>query len=454
MRNKTKKNIILVIAVLVVGAALILNIFISRPNTTRSYSVLKEIKKVYFSESDIPPENLIAFKDYINSPDPNGYVQALNLPNPIYKFYGICGLIRLHHKMMSTQLANLLVNETGVTMVNNGAEQSGTLADATLRLVTDMPKWLVGQKYDGFYVEIAESLSMAFGSNYAANNKAYRNSLISLITQTNPTLLKELYAKLNIEEPYSSKTYDEKLALIRELDTCDAIKRKNSLTDLLQDKNGTLINGAINNIKETDDAEIAALLNPIMFNSAMGETIQLNAMEKYALILKADSIEEIQRFMKEKAGSKQSILLKGIEMISLYSNKSISYDFLKIYLAANFGDKVNEAAIKAIVKTSIQEDRDNVLGTMAFVLNKSSYSAAKYVIEWVLESEQFLLFRPTMERFRRYENDEMKMLAIRYIQFQKAKSGIDIITTLSTDPNPNISSAASALLKDKTVFPQ
>ena len=245
MNTRVTKNIVCVIVFVLVCAAAVLNIFISKPKTNNSYTVLRDIKTIYFEEDDFPPEKMLAFKDFINNKDVTAFTDALNLPNPIYKFYGLCGLMRLQQKNVPSQLSNLLSNESAVITEQNGTRTDTTLAKATLTLITMLPKWLVGDQSSTFYTDITSSLTDAFGSQYAKNDSDFRNALSSLISAKNPALMKEIYVKLNIEEPYSSKSFDEKIAIIRELDTYDEMKRKNALQNLLAEKHGTLLNGSL-----------------------------------------------------------------------------------------------------------------------------------------------------------------------------------------------------------------
>ncbi|MBR6199729.1 MAG: hypothetical protein IKQ61_05645 [Spirochaetales bacterium] len=454
MNTRVTKNIICVVVFVLVCAAAVLNIFISRPKTNSSYAVLREIKTIYFSEDDFPPEKMLAFKDFINNKDVTAFTDALNLPNPIYKFYGLCGLMRLHQKNVPSQLSNLLSNESAVVTEQNGTRTDTTLAKATLTLITTLPKWLVGDQSSTFYTDITSSLTDAFGSQYAKNDTDFRNALSSLISAKNPALMKDIYAKLNIEEPYSSKSFDEKLAIIRELDSYDAMKRKNALQNLLAEKHGTLLNGSIAAINENDSPELAEQLDAVMFGK-VGESVMLNALNKYVLLSGSKCIDEVQRFMKERAGQNQNLLLSSIAALSEYGTMEDSYDFLKIYLANSYGDAVNEAAIKAIVKTSYDTDPVGVRNTMQFVVNKSNVSAAQYVIQWSIDERNHGYFiKPILDRFRRYENTDMKKLALTFIEFYKCKSGKDIVETLAADSNAEIKETAAKLLTDKSVFPQ
>ncbi|MBP5706219.1 MAG: hypothetical protein J6W76_02960, partial [Spirochaetales bacterium] len=146
MTTRVTKNIICAITFVLVCAAAVGNILISRPKTNNRYAVLRDIKTVYFNEDDFPPEKMLAFKDFINNKDVTAFTDALNLPNPIYKFYGLCGLMRLQQKNVPMQLSNLLSNESAVVTERNGKRTDSTLAKATLMLITDLPKWLVGDQ--------------------------------------------------------------------------------------------------------------------------------------------------------------------------------------------------------------------------------------------------------------------------------------------------------------------
>ena len=381
----------------------------------------------------------------IYSKNTNLFLKLLDSENSIYKFYGICGLIKLKHSGTNGYLDKLLVSNAKVDIFINNKKPQSTLGYATLILIRDLPEWLTNKPNETFYKETENIIQKAYNSELSKINATYKDTLFKLIADKYPSGFASIKKELDVDESLENKSIEDKIKISKLLDTLESKKRDIFIPALLEENNNTILINTIKSIKDNDNRNISAKLYKIIYSNKPLEIIN-PAIEKYALLLKKDSVLEIQRYLKNQTN--EFLVVNCLNQISKYGNMDLSYEYLKLFLSPSYGEKINEVALKTIIDTTFNEDPNNTLKTILFIINKGGLLPAHYAINFLYEKNLTYYTVQILTRFRKYESDDMKKLSLKYIEHFKLVDGLDIVNKLLLDGNQDISQYASKVLSN------
>lgn len=442
---KIFKNIIFFLFFILMIAALFLNIIIVKSRTTIKIDFLSKFDAIYFNEKDINPELINDLKDLLNSNQTSFFTRIIEDNNSIFKFYAFCGLLKSNQKLAIRYLDKLLLNQTPVKIVKNDKKEDSTLGGAILLLIKDFPEWLANKPSSSFYSDSSNIIYNVYKSDIISSNPYYKNTIFSLINEKYPDVKELLKKEITVYDDIKNLSIDEKINISRNISSLPEDKKEKVVMDLLKENNPIILLNTIKSIDESfkDIGISSQLYNIIITNITLDITIE--AINKFALLRKRDSVLTIQGYMKTTKNEK--ILTECLNQITKYGNKDTSYEFLKLYLAAPYTPELNLLALKTIIATTFKEDPVNVMRTLLFIISKGETLPAIYAIEFHITNSINYNHMLILARFNRFESSDMKRLAIKYIDYFNVKDGIPIIENLVNDENVDISTKAKDLLE-------
>ena len=214
MQEKHKRLFFLIIFIFIFIISIYINIYLTRSKNLPS-SLIFELKGVYFDFSLIDNNSkAIQLKEYIDSKNIAYYSNIiLQKNNPIGQFYSLCGYLKSNQKKSIKYLENLLLSTTKIDIYLNVHEKklNYPLGFAVLMLIRDFPNDLAGSPANSFYRDIENILFRVYNSNFTENNSEYKKELLSLISEQNTKLFKEIFKDDFVLKPVNEMTTNDKI---------------------------------------------------------------------------------------------------------------------------------------------------------------------------------------------------------------------------------------------------
>lgn len=442
---KYLKYFSLFIFIIVLIFSLLLNIYIVKAKNIPEEGIFA-LDGVYFDLSLIENKNIAdEINKFIESNNSRTYVSLIKQKNnPIAQFYSFAALMRTNQKRASKHLGNLLLSEKKVNIFfsENDFSENNDLGYAILSLLNRAPENITAVPVDDFYDNMGRVLTKAYESNLINENPEYKEELLSVITKNVPELSKKIFGELVEIESLNNMTEQDKLELSFVLNSIAPGVRKKAIEMFLIEDNEQILLNALKAINSEDPRVYSSQILKIFYKRKSTEITKV-AVEKYALLLEENSIQQIQNFMR--VIQNREIITTGLDQIKTYGNIE-SYEFLKMYLGNVYSADVNLSALKAIIKISYESNPEDVLNTMAFILRNGKLKVAEYAIRFHIDNNIKANYGIVFYRLRKKENNAMKRLAIEYIDIYNLKAGYNLLKELSKDPNYEIRSKANKIL--------
>ncbi len=446
MKVKYKRISFLIFFIFVFSASLYVNIYFTEKKNLPTLSIF-DINGIYFDFSLIENgEKANELKDYINSKNTAYYSNIiLQKNNPEGQFYSFCGYLKSNQKSSIKYLENLLLSSTNVDIFinSNNKKRDYPLGFAVLLLIKEFPKDLTDPPNENFYKDIENILKVAYNSNLSNKNSEYKKELLSLISEKNATLFKELFKDKVVLKPAVEMTINEKIETSAILSSMDEFQKKEYIENFLKEDNERLIFNTLTSITENDSKDIADIILKMLYTKKSSEITKL-LIEKYALLLKENSLYQIKSFMK--VITDYQVITSCLEQIKKYGDNS-NYDFLKTYLLQRFPDDINLLALEGIVETTYKTKPDDVINTMVFLLRKGKEVLAEYAIRFHMKNKLYINSQIILPRLKLRESENMDKLALEYINYFNLKAGGSLLLELAKSNNEEIQKKANDLIK-------
>ncbi|HOF02324.1 MAG TPA: hypothetical protein PK385_12800 [Spirochaetota bacterium] len=439
---KVIKNVTLFFAVILMFSAFFINIIIANAVEKPDYLVLDELEYITFDEKYVGDDVLLYLKKFLGSSNSSAYIKAVGSINPVYQFYGFCGLMRINSKSAVSVFKNMILSESPVKLKKSEKITYSTIGKAITELLTISPSWLIGTTNETFYKETENFVYLAFNKAKERNDSDYKAAILKLSTLHYKNVVAKIHSEIDVDEDFAKKTPEDKLEISKILSTLPKDKRDKALIKLLRETDSQILTNALKSIKEDDSANLGESLQNIM-NSSKSLEVKNLAIEKYALIRKKDSIPVIQSMSKKEKNA--SVLSNLLTQIGKYGSKENSYEFLKLFLSPQYSDDIKIESLKAIIKVTYDTSPNDMFKTMLFIINNVGGKPAIFAINFYIENNISYNSNQILNRLRKYENDEMKTLALKYINRFAIKDGADILEKLKTDANEAIRLEAAKL---------
>ncbi len=441
---RSTKNIIFFLFIILMIAALLLNIVILKSERTINIDFLSKLDAIYFKENSIPSDILADLKSFLRSNQTSLFIKIIEEKNPIFKFYAFCGLLNSNQRLAIKYLEKVLTDNTNVKMVINEKKEDTTLGYSIVLLIKNFPEWLTIKSVSTFYTDSATIIYNIYKSDFSSSNPVYKNMLYSLINEKYPEISQMIKKETTVYDDIKNLSIEEKINISKNILNLPEDKKEKIILDLLKENNPTILLNTIRAINENiKDLRIADQLYNILI-STITLDITIEAINKFCLLRKNDSVLIIQNYMK--TTKNENILTAALKQIQKYGNKDTSYEFLKLYLASPYSPELNLLALETIVLTTFKEDPVNVMRTMLFIINRGETLPAIYAINFHIKNNIGYNNQAILARLNKFENDDMKKLAIKYIEYFNLKEGIPIIEQLTNDLNQDIANSAKELL--------
>lgn len=450
MKVKYKRMSFLILFIFVFSASLYVNIYFTQKKNLPTLSIF-EINGIYFDLSLIEnDEKANELKEYLNSKNTAYYSNIImQKNNPEGQFYSFCGYLKSNPKASIKYLENLLLSTTNVDIFidSNNKKRDYPLGFAVILLIKNFPKDLTDQPYANFYNDIENILRTAYNSNLSNKNNEYKKELLGLISEKNTALFKELFKDKVILKPAAEMTINEKIDTSAILSSMDEFQKKDYIENFLKEDNERLIFNTLTSITETDSKDIAEMILRLLYTKKSSEITKL-LIEKYALLLKENSLYQIKSFMK--VITDYQAITTCLEQIKKYGDNS-NYDFLKTYLLQRFPDDINLLALEAIVETTYKSKPEDVLNTMVFLLRKGKEVLAEYAIRFHMKNKLYVNSQIILPRLKLRESENMDKLALEYINYFNLKAGGSLLLELTKSNNEEIQKKANELIKNLNI---
>ncbi len=446
---KYKNNIFLFLFVVFLIASLSVNIIIVRATTQNPDEDFFHINGIYFDLTLIQEqEKAEKILFFINTNNPSSFKRIISQKEKsIAQFYAFCGLMKSDEKKAQKYLPDFLNSNTIINIIidSDNIKNNYPIGYAVLLLLKNSPEKLSAKPTDNFFMDknIENALVKAYKSNMAEKIQEYKSLLLETISEKNPELAKEILNNIDENILVTNMTLQQKLELSIALKTLPSEKKYNLIKVLLNENDDRIILNSLNSIAENDSQDIAQLITKIFYGNYSGDIGKL-AIEKYALVLKKDSLIEIKNYMRTARGTE--IIIAGLTQINKYGEES-NYDFLKNYLDESYSEKINVAALEAIVSTTYKNSPGSVFNTMSYVLRwglreELAYFAVNFYIKNNIKDN----YGTVLYRLKQKESERMKKIALEYIEKFNLKEGAELLFELKNDPDTQISTKAKALI--------
>lgn len=432
---KVIRNVTLFFAVILIFSAFFINIIIANAVEKPDYLILDKLEYITFDEKYVEDDVLLYLKKFLGSSNSNNYLKAVGNINPVYQFYGFCGLMRVNSKTAVSVFKNMVLNETPVKFKKSEKITYSTMDKTIIELLTVSPSWLIGTTNEAFYKETEDFVYSAYIKAKDRNDSDYKTAILKLSASHYKSVIVKIHSEIDVDEDFAKKSLENKIEISKILSTLPKDKRDKAITKLLKETDAQLLSNALKSIKEDDNANLGESLLKI-FNSSKSIEIKNLAIEKYALLLKRDSITAIQGIMRKEKN--EAILSALLTQVGKYGSKENSYEFLKLFLSPQYSDDIKIESLKAIVEITYDSSPNDTLKTMQFIINNVGGKPANFAINFYIENKIAYNANQILNRLRKYENEEMKTLALKYINKFAVKDGIDILEKLKTDNNETI----------------
>ena len=450
---KYVKRIFLFLFIIILFVSLLFNIIIINSKKIPQLNMFK-LDAIYFDLSLINDRDKAdQIYEFINSNNNALFSNVINQKeNPIAQFYAFCGYMKGNQKKAIKYLDTLLLSQKKVNIIidKKNKKINYELGFAFLKLIKEFPEQLISSPIKDFFLEIEDALLKAYKSPMVENNQEYKKELLALISNSTPNLSKVVLGDLLKGKSIKDMPFNDKIEFSYILPSLPSDERSRVIKIFLTENNKQILLNTLNSIDENDSSTAAELILRLFYKKKSIEVTQL-AVEKYALILKKESLEQIENFMR--VIKNKNVILICLEQIMRYGDDT-DYEFLKRYLMESYSEEINLAALKAIIETTYKHNTEDVLNTMSFILRKSKKEAlALYAVRFHMENSIKTNYGSVLYRLRQKESKDMKNIAIKYIDHFNLKSGISLLEELSNEPDIEIQEKANKLLKKFGVTP-
>lgn len=429
---KVIRNVTLFFAVIIIFSAFFINIIIANAVEKPDYLILDKLEYITFDEKYVDDDVLLYLKKFLGSSNSNNYFKAIGNINPVYQFYGFCGLMRVNSKTAVSVFKNMVLNEAPVKFRNSEKITYSTMNKTIIELLTVSPSWLIGTTNEAFYKETEEIVYSAYNKAKERNDSDYKAAILKLSASRYKNVIVKIQSEIDVDEDFAKKTLENKIEISKVLSTLPKDKRDKALTKLLKETDSQILSNALKSIKEDDNSNLSESLQNIM-NSSKSVEIRNLAIEKYALLQKKDSVPVIQSILRKEKN--ETIISNLLTQVGKYGSKENSYEFLKLFLSPQYSDDIKIESLKAIVMITYDTSPNDTFKTMMFIINNVGGKPAEYAINFYIENKIAYNSGQILNRLRKFESEEMKTLALKYINRFAVKDGIDILEKLKTDNN-------------------
>ena len=439
---KVIRNVTLFFAVIIIFSAFFINIIIANAVEKPDYLILDKLGYITLDEKYVDDDVLLYLKKFLGSSNSNNYFKAIGNINTVYQFYGFCGLMRVNSKTAVSVFKNMVLNEAPVKFRNSEKITYSTMNKTIIELLTVSPSWLIGTTNEAFYKETEEIVYSAYNKAKERNDPDYKAAILKLSASRYKNVIVKIQSEIDVDEDFAKKTLENKIEISKVLSTLPKDKRDKALIKLLKETDSQILSNALKSIKEDDNANLSEFLQNIM-NSSKSVEIRNLAIEKYALLQKKDSIPVIQSILRKEKN--ETIISNLLTQVGKYGSKEKSYEFLKLFLSPQYSDDIKIESLKAIVMITYDTSPNDTFKTMMFIINNVGGKPAEYAINFYIENKIAYNSGQILNRLRKSESEEMKTLALKYINRFAVKDGIDILEKLKTDNNEAIRLEATKL---------
>lgn len=450
MQEKHKRLIILILFVFIFFVAIYFNIYLTRSKSLPS-STIFDLNGIYFDFSLIDDSNKATqLKEYVDSKNIAYYSNIiLQKDNPIGQFYSFCGYLKTNQKKAIKYLDNLLTSPTKVDIFLNEHDKklNYPLGFAVLMLIKDFPENLIGLPGMNFYNDIESTLFRVYNSNFTKSNSEYKKELLSIISEKDAKLFKEIFKDEFTLKPINEMTINDKIEYSVILNSLNPGERNELIINFLSEENERILFNTLNSITENDSREIAEIILKLFYTKKSSEITKL-LVEKYALLLKKESLPQIKTFMS--VITDYTVIKTCLEQINKYGDDSY-YDFLKTYLLQRFPDDINLLALEAIVATTYKTKPEDVLNTMVFLLRKGKEILASYAIQFHIKQKLRANSSIILSRLSLRESENMEKLAIEYIETFNLKSWGPLLIELTNSKYEEVRKKANELIEKMNI---
>ncbi|OHD26818.1 MAG: hypothetical protein A2086_16345 [Spirochaetes bacterium GWD1_27_9] len=437
------KNLMFFIFIVLIFISLWINIIIVNSQRTTKIDILASLDGIYFDTALMDKANFDKIDKLINSNNSAVFSKLIESKNPISEFYGFVGFMKSNQKAGVKYLNNLLISTKKVNIYADGKKSESFLGYAILLLIKNFPEYLTNKPIDDFYSSTEKIIENSYKSQLIKNDEGYKNTITQLITEKYPSLSKTFALDVLNFDNLKSKTLEEKITLSTMLNSVPQDKREKILIDLLQERNDKITPNVLQVLNETDTANVANEVYQIILTTTSVDIVT-NAVKKYSLILKTQSIPNIQTYMKPII-NKDNLILVCLDQIYNYGTAS-SYEFLKLYLETNYSPQVNLMALKTIIQTTYKTYPTNVMKTFMFIIRYYDIEpVVVYTIRFFIQNSISESSDAVLSRLSKKESLEMKKVAIEYISHFNLKTGLPLIKELANDSDSNIKQKAMEL---------
>ena len=445
------KNVMFFVFLIVIFASLWINIIIVTSQKTTKLDILDTLNGIYFDDSELSSENISEINELINSNNSITFTKLIRSNNPIKAFYGFCGFMKGNQKQAMKYLDELIISTKKVDIYVNNKQVKSILGYAILMLITDFPDNLTNKPIDDFYAMSEKSVEKAYKSQVIKLNAEYNKQLVKLITKKYPSIASKLSKTTTtttvsvVETDLSSKTLEEKVTISAGLASYKTDIKEKLILQLLNENDSRILANVLNSINAQDTSSVADALFKKLPSQTNSDTIVL-IIKKYAVIMKNNSLPNIQEFMKSNLSS-EKILFACLQEIYNYGDENY-YEFLKLFLDTRYSEDLNLLGLRTIIQTTYKSNPANVMKTILFIIRyleseKLAYYSINFCMTNSIPEGAVSVILP---RLQKKESVEMKKLAIDYIDKFSLKDGIPLIQELTLDEDVDIQEKAKALV--------
>ncbi|MCG8568713.1 MAG: hypothetical protein MJB14_01100 [Spirochaetes bacterium] len=433
------------------------NIIIIQTLTGVNSEFLKKMDGIYFEKESIPQEYQTTLLNLMDTNNSAFFKILITQRNGVANFYGLCGLLKIDpNNAFGYFEKNPLLSERKVKLMLGEETLDTTFSDTILYLFDFAPQWLLPTLSKDFLKNHQSYFMEAFQSDvYGLNKDQKLDLLLVVITKYFPELMDQIIKEVISADIINANT-DQKYKYAKMIPYIkNKYNREKIIEQLLLDTNSDVLSKTIENIDKNANIIIKQQLEELIYNSNDNKVLS-SSLKKFAEIENDQALEIAKKILR--GNNDSAVLIEAINIIGKYGNSS-HYELLTQYLSfTKLNKDINIAALQAIISTTYWAKPDNVLNTLAYVIKNaysSRYELVVYSIEFYIKRNINRHSGLILSRLKYLENEEMKKLAIQYLDHFQLTSGLSLLNTLKNDNNPEISKEASQLydiLKKKVAY--
>lgn len=443
-------NIIFILAIMIISAALICNIIIVKTAKLIQIDFISEMDGFYLDYDNLDDDNKTKLNELLNSNNSTLYARLINSSNDIEIFYGFYGfLINNQSYIIEKNLIPKVLKKSSMSYnfyskSNSNIEKDKNLCYSILNLLSEKPP-LIQNYSDKFIKYLNESLYSIYESNTVFLSNSDKAEILYILLKNNMKNGELLLSNFLEDDNIYKISKEKQLAVLRSFDTCNSPQKYDIVNKLLDINDDDIIKQTLLIIDESFANKGISDKVYNKLNTSNKEIISL-AMKKYKLInTNSRTDKDLAKFIQ--SISDEKLIIEGLNLISEFRDHNIYVYISRFVSTRNYSDKINEAAIKAMINTCYKEKPDRVLKHSNDIILNGQLAGKTAVINFYIKYNIDYEYENVINEFRKsLGNIEYDKLILDYLDFFRFTSGKDILKELSNSENEEIKDKAEKLL--------